>query len=54
MGHDFSEVGHLVHCANANMGVGDITRINVLGEKVVACKKDFKKTDDYDKIIGWK
>jgi uncharacterized protein (DUF362 family) len=54
MGHDFSQVGHLVHCANAKIGVGDITKINVLGEKVAACKKNFRKTDDYDKIIRWK
>jgi len=54
MGHDFDKVGHLVHCANAKMGEGDITRINVLGDKISACRKDFKKTDDYDKIIRWR
>jgi uncharacterized protein (DUF362 family) len=54
MGHDFNDVGHLVHCANAKMGVGDITRINVLGDQVASCKKNFKPTDEYDKIIRWK
>jgi len=54
MGHDFSTVGHLVHCANAKMGEGDITKINVLGDKIMACRKNFRKTDDYDKIIHWR
>ena len=54
MGHNFNSVGHLVHCANAKMGVGDITKINLLGDKVAACRKNFRKTDDYEKIIRWK
>jgi len=54
MGHDFEKVGHLVHCADAKMGEGDITKINVLGDKVSACRKDFRKTDDYEKIIRWR
>lgn len=53
MGHDFNTVGHLVHCANAKMGVGDITKINLLGDKVAACMKNFRKTDDYENIIRW-
>lgn len=53
MGHDFNDVGHLVHCANAKMGVGDITKINILGDKVSGCRKNFKHTDDYEKIKRW-
>jgi uncharacterized protein (DUF362 family) len=53
MDHDFNTVGHLVHCANAKMGVGDITKINLLGDKVAACRKNFRKTDDYENIIRW-
>jgi uncharacterized protein (DUF362 family) len=54
MDHDFNHVGHLVHCANAKMGEGDITKINVLGDKVSHCRKEFRKTDDWEKIIRWK
>jgi len=54
MGHDFNNVGHLVHCANANMGVGDITKINMLGDKISNCRKSFRRTDDWEKIIQWK
>ncbi|MCK5699704.1 MAG: hypothetical protein KAI29_01060, partial [Cyclobacteriaceae bacterium] len=54
MGHEFNTVGHLVHCANAKMGVGDITKINLLGDKVATCRRNFRKTDDYEKIIHWK
>lgn len=53
MGHEFNNVGHLVHCANAKMGEGDITKINLLGDKISTCKKNFKRTDDYEKIINW-
>ena len=53
MGHDFNNIGHLVHCANANMGVGDITKINVLGDTIASCKKNFRKTTDWEKIIKW-
>jgi len=54
MGHDFNNVGHLVHCANANMGVGDISKINVMGDKIIDCRTNFRRTDDWEKIIHWK
>jgi uncharacterized protein (DUF362 family) len=53
MGHDFSQVGYLVHCANANIGQGDITKINVLGDNISNCKKNFRLTDDWKNIIRW-
>ena len=53
MGHDFNDVGHLVHCANAGMGEGDLTKINVLGDPVSICRKNFRKTDDWEKIRHW-
>ncbi len=54
MGHDFNDVGHLVHCADAKMGEGDLTRINVLGDRVSACRKNFRLTDDWEKIRHWR
>jgi uncharacterized protein (DUF362 family) len=53
MGHDFNDVGHLVHCANAKMGEGDLMKINVLGDNVSTCRKNFRKTDDWEKIRHW-
>lgn len=53
MGHDFNDVGHLVHCANAKMGEGDITKINVLGDRIAGCRKNFRKTDDWEAIRHW-
>ena len=53
MGHDFRQVGHLVHCANAGMGEGDITKINILGDDVSACRKYFKPTKELEKIVKW-
>jgi uncharacterized protein (DUF362 family) len=53
MGHDFNDVGHLVHCANAKMGEGDLTKINVLGDTISHCRKNFRKTDDWERIRHW-
>ena len=53
MGHNFENVGHLVHCANAKMGEGDLTKINLLGDTISTCRKEFKRTDDWDKIRKW-
>lgn len=53
MGHDFNDVGHLVHCANAKMGEGDLGRINILGDQISQCRKNFRKTDDWEKIRHW-
>jgi len=54
MGHDFSDVGHLVYCAEAGMGEGDLTKINVLGNKINECRKKFRPADSFEKIIQWK
>jgi len=53
MAHKFENVGHLVHCANAKMGEGDLTKINLLGDKIANCRKEFKRTDDWEKIKRW-
>ncbi len=53
MDHDFRQVGHLVHCANAKMGEGDLTKINVLGDRVSACRKHFRPTKELQNIVRW-
>lgn len=54
MGHNFEDVAHLVYCADAKMGEGDITRINVLGNTIAECKKNFKPADDFQYALQWK
>lgn len=54
MGFDFNHVGHLVYCADAKMGEGDITKINIVGDKVSNCKKNFKPHKDFEILIKWK
>ena len=54
MEHDFNNIGHLVYCADAKMGEGDITKIDVVGEKITNCKKKFKPHKDWEKSIRWK
>ena len=54
MEHDFDNLGHLVYCADANMGEGDITKIDVIGEKITNCKKKFEPHEDWERLIRWK
>ena len=54
MGHNFNDVGHLVYCADAGMGEGDLTKINLLGNRISECKKSFRPADSLKKIIKWK
>ena len=54
MGHNFEDVAHLVYCADAKMGEGNITRINVLGNTIAECKKNFKPADDFQYAVQWK
>jgi len=54
MEHDFDNLGHLVYCADAKMGEGDITKIDVIGEKIANCKKKFEPHKDWERLIRWK
>lgn len=54
MGHNFEDVAHLVYCADAKMGEGNITKINVLGNTIAECKKNFRPADDFQYAVLWK
>ncbi len=53
MGIDFAKIGYLNYCADANLGVGDLERIEVLGEKIENCKKTFKLHDSVEEQYKW-
>jgi hypothetical protein len=53
MGIDFSTVGYLNYCAKANLGVADLSRIEVLGEKIAHCKRQFKLHENVEQQYQW-
>lgn len=53
MGIDFAKIGYLNYCANANLGVADLSRIEVLGEKIDNCKRKFKLHENVEEQYHW-
>jgi uncharacterized protein (DUF362 family) len=53
MGIDFAKIGYLNYCANANLGVADFNRIEVLGEKIDSCKKTFRLHENVEEQYQW-
>jgi len=53
MGIDFSKVGYLNYCAQTNLGVSDLTRIEIIGEKISDHKKTYKLSDNINSQLVW-
>ena len=53
MGIDFAKIGYLNYCANANLGVADLSRIEVLGEKIDNCTRKFKLHENIEQQYHW-
>ena len=54
MGIDFADVGYLNYCADAGMGEGDLSKIQVLGEQLKDHIKSYKLNDNIEKQLIWK
>ena len=54
MGIDFSNVGYLTYCAQANLGVADLNQIEIIGEKISDHKRTYKLSDSINKQLIWK
>ncbi len=54
MGIDLSNVGYLTYCAQANLGVTDLNKIEIIGEKISDHKKTYKLSDSINKQLIWK
>jgi uncharacterized protein (DUF362 family) len=54
MGIDIAQVGYLNYCADAEMGEGDLNKIQVLGEKVEDHTRKYKLNDNIEKQLIWK
>lgn len=54
MGIDFANVGYLNYCAQTGLGIADLEKINVIGEKISDHKKSYKLSDNIEKQLIWK
>lgn len=53
MGIDFAKIGYLNFCAQAGLGVADLTKIEILGENIKDHIKPYKLSDSIDKQLIW-
>ena len=54
MGIDFANVGYLNFCADAGMGESDLSKIGIIGEKLVDHIRTYKLNDNLEKQLIWK
>jgi uncharacterized protein (DUF362 family) len=53
MGIDFAKVGYLNFCAQTGLGVADLNRIEIIGEKLDDHRKTYKLNDNINKQLIW-
>jgi uncharacterized protein (DUF362 family) len=53
MGIDYAKVGYLNFCANAGLGQGDLSKIEVVGPRIADHVKRYKLSDNLDKQLIW-
>ena len=54
MGIDFAKVGYLNFCAEAGLGVADLTKIEVIGEKISDHIKTYQLSKNIDAQMVWR
>jgi len=53
MGIDFSKVGYLNFCNQTGGGIGDLNKIEIIGERIADHIKHYKLSDNIDKQLIW-
>lgn len=53
MGIDFAKIGYLNYCAQANMGVADLSRIEIIGEPVSKHIKSYELSKNIESQLVW-
>jgi len=54
MGIDFADIGYLNYCARAGIGEPDVSKIEVIGESIVAHQKKYQLHDRIERQLVWK
>jgi uncharacterized protein (DUF362 family) len=53
MGIDFSKIGYLNYCTQMGLGVADLNKIEIVGEKLHDHIKHYKLHNNFDKQLEW-
>jgi uncharacterized protein (DUF362 family) len=53
MGIDYTKIGYLNFCAQAGLGQGDLSKIEVVGAKITDHIKKYKLSDNFDQQMIW-
>lgn len=54
MGIDFADIGYLNYCAQAGLGQADLSKIEIIGERVQDHVKKYKLADNIQEQMIWK
>jgi len=54
MGVDFADVGYLNYCADAGLGQGDRSKVEVVGADPETCVQKYKMHDRFEGQMKWK
>ncbi|MFB3787780.1 MAG: DUF362 domain-containing protein [bacterium] len=54
MGIDFADIGYLNYCAQAGLGQADLSKIEIIGERVQDLVKKYKLADNFQEQMIWK
>jgi uncharacterized protein (DUF362 family) len=53
MGIDYAKVGYLNFCAQAGLGQGDLSRIEIVGDRIADHIKPYKLSDNIEQQLVW-
>jgi len=53
MGIDFAKIGYLNFCAQANLGEGDLSKIEIVGPKIADHIKKYKLAKNIEDQLIW-
>jgi uncharacterized protein (DUF362 family) len=53
MGIDFSKIGYLNHCSSMGLGNADLSKIEIIGERLEDHIKQYKLPDNFEKQLEW-
>jgi uncharacterized protein (DUF362 family) len=53
MGIDFAKIGYLNYCAQTGLGVADLDKIEIVGEKIADHRKSYKLPNNIESITSW-
>jgi len=53
MGFNLSDIGYLTYCQEKGLGVGEIREMEILGENLESCRRDFRPHSTFHEQKNW-